>query len=346
MGILCSWYKKRNMRYSIIILPLMVVLLSACPFTFRGYNYNEGTLPDIPVNLEDFNTEYDDYNMSSPIFGRMVPFCFSTNRHSQGGDFNIRYDPMSVVFSKMTGELTVKNEYGPWSGQAEEYGVLLNAVKRVNTTGNELGPCLLFSRYTGFADADFVLLYASDQGGDFDIGYTFNNSTSEFSVSQPVAFLNSGFNDLYPAFNSDFSEIYFCSDRQDEVFNIFHVGVDYTNDEIIGVLSDTVPHAIETDLVLSSEYDDKCPHIFENTLVFTSNRPGGYGGFDLYYSKFEGGQWGAPVNFGAVINTAFDEYRPILFNEDVDNDRDMMVFSSNRAGGKGGFDLYFVGVIK
>ncbi len=52
------------------------------------------------------------------------------------------------------------------------------------------------------------------------------------------------------------------------------------------------------------------------------------------------------MNFGAVINTAFDEYRPILFNKEVDNDRDMMIFSSNRAGGKGGFDLYFVGVIK
>ena len=51
------------------------------------------------------------------------------------------------------------------------------------------------------------------------------------------------------------------------------------------------------------------------------------------------------MNFGAVINTEFDEYRPALFEEDVDNDRDMMVFSSDKPGGKGGFDLYFVGVI-
>jgi hypothetical protein len=335
--------KKRNMRYSTIALVLMVFALMGCPF--YGYNYNEGTLPDIPVNLEALNTEYDDYNMSSPIFGDMVPFCFSTNRHSLGEEFNIRYDPISVVFSKTTGELTVKNDYGPWNSLVEEYGVLLNAVKKVNTTGNELGPCLLCSQFRGFADADFVLLYASDEGGDFDIGYTFNSDTSDFSDTQPVAFLNSGFDDLYPSFSSDFSKIYFCSDREDEVFNIFRVDVDYTDDEIIGVLSDTEDHVVEIDAVLSSEYDDKCPYIFENTLVFTSNRPGGFGGFDLYYSKLEGGQWGAPVNFGAVINTKFDEYRPILFEEDVDNDRDMMVFSSDRPGGKGGFDLYFVGVI-
>ncbi|MCK5066911.1 MAG: PD40 domain-containing protein [Bacteroidales bacterium] len=331
------------MRYSIIILPLMVVFLSSCPWS--GYEYNEGTLPGSPVNLEAFNTEYDDYNMSSPIFGDMVPFCFSTNRHSLGEEFNIRYDPMSVVFSRTTGELTLENEYGPWNSLVEEFGVLLNAVKKVNTTGNELGPCLLYSREADFADAQFVLMYASDLGGDFDIGYTFNSSTSDFSDSQPVAFLNSGFNDLYPSFNSDFSKIYFCSDREGEVFNIFKVDVEYSGDSIIGVLSSTGDHVIEIDAVLSSEYDDKCPYIFENTLVFTSNRPGGSGGFDLYYSKFEGGQWGTPVNFGAVINTAFDEYRPILFEEDVDNDRDMMIFSSNRSGGKGGFDLYFVGVI-
>jgi hypothetical protein len=40
-----------------------------------------------------------------------------------------------------------------------------------------------------------------------------------------------------------------------------------------------------------------------------------------------------------------DEYRPILINEEVSFTKTMMVFSSNRDGGKGGFDLYFVGVV-
>jgi hypothetical protein len=79
-------------------------------------------------------------------------------------------------------------------------------------------------------------------------------------------------------------------------------------------------------------------------LIFTSNRPGGYGGFDLYYSKYENGNWSAPTNFGSKINSPFDEYRPILFDEEIDFEKDMMVFSSNRTGGKGGFDLYFVGI--
>ena len=321
----------------------MVFTLLGCPFF--GYKYNTGTLPDIPVNLESFNTEYDDYNSTAPSLGQMIPFCFSTNRHSQGGEFNIRYEPMNVEFSKTSGELTVKNEYGGWGIYAEDYGVLLNAVKRVNSTGNQLGPSLLCSRCKDFADAEMVMLYASDEDGDFDIRYTFNSDTSGFSESRPVAFLNSGFNDLYPSFYQDFSKIYFCSDREDGVFNIYSTAVDFQEDEIISLLSDTEAHEIVKDEVLSSEYEDKCPFVYGSTLLFTSNRPGGYGGYDLYYSNYAGGEWSAPVNFGPVINSASDEYRPIMFQEEVDDDRDMMVFSSNRPGGKGGFDLYFVGVM-
>ncbi len=53
-----------------------------------------------------------------------------------------------------------------------------------------------------------------------------------------------------------------------------------------------------------------------------------------------------PINLGSNVNTEFDEFRPILINEGVDNEKNMMIFSSNRDGGYGGFDLYYVGVIK
>jgi hypothetical protein len=79
-------------------------------------------------------------------------------------------------------------------------------------------------------------------------------------------------------------------------------------------------------------------------MVFTSDRPGGFGGFDLYYARFENNSWSSPVNLGSTINSEFDEYRPILMEEGVSATETMMVFSSNRTGGKGGFDLYFVGV--
>ena len=80
-------------------------------------------------------------------------------------------------------------------------------------------------------------------------------------------------------------------------------------------------------------------------MVFTSDRPGGFGGFDLWYSTYGTDGWSQPVNFGPSINTTYDEYRPaVVYAEEFTND--LMFFSSNRPGGKGGFDLYYAGIAK
>ncbi len=62
-----------------------------------GYKYNYGELPYNPVNLEDFNSEYDDYNSTAPTLGELLAFCFSTNRNSKGNDFDVIYQPMNRV---------------------------------------------------------------------------------------------------------------------------------------------------------------------------------------------------------------------------------------------------------
>jgi hypothetical protein len=78
-------------------------------------------------------------------------------------------------------------------------------------------------------------------------------------------------------------------------------------------------------------------------MVFVSNRPGGLGGYDLWYSKLINNSWSKPINFGSPINTKYDEYRPIIVKyKDIRND--LMIFSSNRPGGFGGFDLYYIGI--
>lgn len=71
-------------------------------------------------------------------------------------------------------------------------------------------------------------------------------------------------------------------------------------------------------------------------LYFASNKPGGYGGFDIYtIKKDEDGKWGEVENAGAVINTEFDENFPNLSKKGSS-----LYFSSTGHGGIGGFDLY------
>lgn len=330
--------KTLNLSFLLILLILSVACDKNSP---GGYKYNTGSLPETPVNLEAFNTQYDDYNSTAPTMGYLIPFCFSTNRNSQGNDFDVIYQPMNVNFDKTTGELTVSNQYSNWGIYKEEYNIIEAGIDKIKSVGNEFGPNLIITR--DFNDTYFSLLYASDVSGDFQINFISNLSQANFTDPKEVSFLNSEFDDLYPCFNSNNTKIYFCSNREEDNFDFYSVNVDPEMD-LESLLSDDAQHEINKEEALSSTADDKCPFIFGNKMVFASNREGGYGGFDLYYCIYENGKWSQPVNFGEGINSEFDEYRPILIDEGVSYNQLMMVFSSNRTGGKGGFDLYFVGV--
>lgn len=73
-----------------------------------------------------------------------------------------------------------------------------------------------------------------------------------------------------------------------------------------------------------------------NKLLFTSNRPDGFGGTDLYYSeKNKDGYWSEPINLGSTINTINDEKTPFLHY-----DSKTLYFTSNGHFGIGGFDIY------
>jgi len=73
------------------------------------------------------------------------------------------------------------------------------------------------------------------------------------------------------------------------------------------------------------------------SLYFTSNRPGGFGGLDIYVSHRASVEsaWGPGVNLGATINTAFLDFGPNL-----SADGHLLFFASTRPGGQGGADIY------
>jgi hypothetical protein len=71
-------------------------------------------------------------------------------------------------------------------------------------------------------------------------------------------------------------------------------------------------------------------------LYFTSTRAGGYGDFDIWVSTYGGGNWGAPTNLGAVVNTAYADNCPWFAP-----DGRTMYFSSTRLGGQGDYDIWY-----
>ncbi len=69
-------------------------------------------------------------------------------------------------------------------------------------------------------------------------------------------------------------------------------------------------------------------------LIFASNMPGGYGGYDLYASKFEKNKWSIPFNLGKNINTIGNEIFPFI---DING---VLFFSSNKHNSIGGYDIF------
>lgn len=86
-------------------------------------------------------------------------------------------------------------------------------------------------------------------------------------------------------------------------------------------------------------YDAKEPFITADgqSLIFSSDQPGGQGGFDLWYCSLgmDGAPTGVPMNLGTVVNTTGDEVNPYY-----DSHGSELIFSSNGRVGMGGFDLY------
>ncbi|CAM3483282.1 OmpA family protein [Aquirufa ecclesiirivi] len=71
-------------------------------------------------------------------------------------------------------------------------------------------------------------------------------------------------------------------------------------------------------------------------LYFSSDRPGGQGKRDLWMSEKDAqGRWKMAKNLGAPINSPSDEQGPYYLEK-----RDVLLFSSDKKGGKGGLDYY------
>lgn len=72
------------------------------------------------------------------------------------------------------------------------------------------------------------------------------------------------------------------------------------------------------------------------SLYFTSNRPSGFGGKDIWVSHLkEDRTWGEPINLGSIINTPMDEQSPLIHF-----DSETLYFSSYGHAGMGKEDLF------
>jgi hypothetical protein len=98
-----------------------------------------------------------------------------------------------------------------------------------------------------------------------------------------------------------------------------------------------IPYKMESDI--NSAYWEGNASISADGqyFYFSSARPGGYGGKDIYFcKKLPNGNWALAQNCGAEVNTAFDEDAPYIHPDGV-----TLFFSSNGHRTMGGYDVFF-----
>jgi hypothetical protein len=91
-------------------------------------------------------------------------------------------------------------------------------------------------------------------------------------------------------------------------------------------------------LNINTKYIETSPMLSADgtTLYFISDRPGGFGGKDVWSSeRLANNKWSTPVNLGKEINTSKDEESPFLMSDGA-----TLYFSSKDHYSYGGYDIF------
>ncbi len=226
------------------------------------------------------------------------------------------------------------------SGQVLQYdsvNLKVNAVKKLNTDGNEFAPMLFNSK----------LYFISDRESDFSVKYT-DKRTDDY------------FYRLYESNYSDslsFTKPKNVSGRLETKYNVGPVCV--TEEGIYATLNNKkwisnnkqmplqiqflewdsnnkkgVPQTISFGLDDSISCAQPCV-VGDTLMFFTSNYKLGFGKTDLFYSLKKNNKWQAPVNCGSKVNSEYSESYPYFVYP-------KLYFSSNRPNGFGGTDVYTI----
>lgn len=326
---------KRPTIYMISLAVFIITAGSNCSKQETEINYDTGFFPEETYNLEGINSSYDDFNIALPQFAGELPLMFSSNRNSQGEHFDIVSGIIWFVFSQIDADFTLN------SNMLTDV-FYDNIEQKVNSSYDELGPYRFFNGSEGM---EYFFYAGEDESGILNLKYlryspVGTGKSAELDEAAAISSLNSNSNDAYICFNKDISAVYFTSDR-DGSFDIVSAGID--DPSSLGTLLTGDPVSVSTVDSINSDYDDKCPFIRQDIMIFASNRPGGLGGYDLYYSVYRDDKWSSPLNMGPEINTEHNEYRPVIASY-PNFSNSFLLFSSDRPSGMGGYDLYFRGI--
>jgi outer membrane protein OmpA-like peptidoglycan-associated protein/Tol biopolymer transport system component len=157
------------------------------------------------------------------------------------------------------------------------------------------------------ADGNILFFTAYDplNSGDIYVSKKINNKwTPVIELNDNI---NTVFNETHASLSPDGHTLYFTSDRKGG-----YGGLDIYKSELID--GDWGP-AVNLGPVVNTMFDEESPFVSSDgqKLFFSSKGHYNMGGYDIFYSQLENGNWMAPVNIGYPVNTPDDDlfYFPV-----------------------------------
>lgn len=225
---------------------------------------------------------------------------------------------------------------------AEDTGITLTNVADLNTESLDFSPTyykdgLVFVSSRGISRAsknedcwtgdNFMDLFKAESG---------DNSCS-FGEAEALPFeINSKFHEGPVTFDKSGSTIYFT--RND--FNKGKRGYNAKKVTKLKIYSsdwDGQGWTNVQELAFNNKSQNHCHPTLSadgQKLYLSSDRPGGFGGHDLYVSSYKDGRWSKPKNLGPGVNSAGNELFPFIHDDGT------LYFSSNGLPGVGGLDIF------
>lgn len=209
-----------------------------------------------------------------------------------------------------------------------------------------VGPVIngTFPDYTPVITADeSVMIFTSRRDGNIgDKKSTYLDQEEEFPMediyqstkindkwSEPVNLgetVNTIDHDAAIALSPDGNQLFIYKDMQEgDIYMSTKKGLEWSKPESLGDKIN-LPKFSEQSCSISSD---------GKTLYFSSNRPGGYGGLDIWRSQRIKNEWSDPLNMGPKINTKEDEDSPFIHPDGV-----TLYYSSKGKKTMGGYDIF------
>ena len=325
-----------DLKYLYPAQSLKMVNLQNTAVTAEGVAKLREALPDCEVRC-DFDVHQPDAILNGWSFSKPVNLGPAVNSSEIDDGPTLSGDGLTLYFS--SNRPREGDPSGLWTCTRPSLNDPFATPTRLDLSAND-GDSF---RSPAISRDGLTLFFEAGRLGDqavSDLWMCTRKSTDE-PFGEPTSLgpaVNSEYADKHPAISADGLTLLFCSGRPYRSEDILNRDIWMCRRKST---SDSFGEAVNLGPTVNSRYNDEHPAISPDglTLLFSSQRLGGWGKCDLWMStrKSLSDPFGEPVNLGPDVNSAGDEGNP-----EISPDGSTLLFRSDRPGGQGKTDLWMV----